>query len=103
MPKVSLDDAEIEQRFYKAAIGWTRYKPLLYYITDRKKYREIIDQAKENLRKSVKKMNTEFVTCDFSALIDELNKYDKNVEKHYQEYLQVNDLWDEFKIKIRER
>lgn len=95
-------DAEIEQRFLKATIGWIRYKPLFYYIKDRENYRKIIDEAKENLEKSVYKINTKFKTCDFSCLIDELEKYDNDVETHYQEYLKVNKLWDKFKNKVGE-
>lgn len=100
--KVSLVSTEIEQRFLKATIGWIRYKPLLYYIKDRQNYEKIIEEARDNLKKSVKKINTEFITCDFSCLIRELNKYDKDVEKHYQEYLRVNEIWDKFKNNIRE-
>lgn len=102
LSNVSLVDADIEQRFLKATIGWTRYKPLLYYINNREDYRTIIDQARDNLKKSVSKMNTVFLTCDFSCLIKELDEYDKNVQKHYQEYLKVNELWDKLKNKIRE-
>jgi hypothetical protein len=100
--KISLVDAEIEQRFLKATIGWTRYKPLLYYITDRENYDKIIEESRDKLKRSVQKINTEFVTCDFSCLIRELNKYDNDVEKHYEEYLRVIDLWDKFKKDIRE-
>lgn len=102
LSKVVLGDAEIEQRFLKATIGWTRYKPLLHYINDRENYEKIIDEAKDNLKKSVGKMSTAFTTCDFSCLIDELNQYDQNVEKHYQEYLKVNELWDKLKYKMKE-
>ncbi len=102
LSKTSLVDAEIEQRFLKATIGWTRYKPLLYYITDRENYEKIIEESRDKLKRSVQKINTEFVTCDFSCLIGELNKYDKAVEEHYEEYLRVIDLWDKFKKDIRE-
>ncbi len=100
--KDSLVSTEIEQRFLKATIGWVRYKPLLYYIKDRKNYDKIIEESRDKLKKSVKKINAEFISCDFSSLIRELNKYDKDVEKHYQEYLRVNEIWDKFKNNIRE-
>lgn len=102
LSKTSLANTEIEQRFLKATIGWTRYKPLLYYITDRANYEKIIEETRDKLKKSVKKINTEFLTCDFTCLLKELNKYDKDVEKHYEEYLKVNELWDKFKNGIRE-
>lgn len=99
--KKSFVDSDIEQRFLKATIGWTRYKPLLYYINDRKNYEKIIEETRDKLKKSVKKINTEFITCDFSCLIKELNKYDKDVQKHYHEYMKVNELWDKLKKDIR--
>ncbi len=101
--KISFVDNEVEQRFLRATIGWTRYKPLLYYIKDRKNYEKIIEEARDKLKKSVKKINTEFITCDFSCLIKELNKYDKDVQKHYEEYIKVNELWDKLKKDIRGR
>ena len=99
--KISFVDNEVEQRFLRATIGWTRYKPLLYYIKDRKNYENIIEETRDKLKKSVKKINTEFITCDFSCLIKELNKYDKDVQKHYHEYMKVNELWDKLKKDIR--
>lgn len=99
--KISFVDNEVEQRFLRATIGWTRYKPLLYYIKDRKNYENIIEETRDKLKKSVKKINTEFITCDFSCLIKELNKYDKDVQKHYEEYIKVNELWDKLKKDIR--
>lgn len=97
---ISLDDTGIEQRFLKTTIGWTKYKPLLYYITNKENYRKIIDDTRENFKNSVLKVNTAFETCDFSCLIDVLNTYDKNVEKHYQEYLKVTEIWDKLKHEV---
>lgn len=99
---INLEDNGMEQRFYKATVGWTKYKPLYYYITDRKNYRKIIDNSLEYLEKSVDIMSKQFVTCDFRNLIQELQLYDKCVEQHYQEYLTVNRVWDEVKFRIKE-
>lgn len=102
LPRISLDDNGIEQRFLKTTIGWTKYKPLLYYITDRENYRKIIKQTRENLEKSIPKMNTIFQTCDFSCLLRELDDYDKNVKKHYKEYIRTTEIWDKLKDKMKE-
>ena len=34
---------------------------------------------------------------DFSVLLDELKKYDKNVKKDYAEYLKTNEVWEKLK------
>ena len=46
-------------------------------------------------------MSKQFITCDFRNLIRELQIYDKAVERHYQEYLEVNKVWNEIKFKIK--
>ena len=99
--EISLNNTDVEQRFLKATIGWTRYKPLLCYITQKDQYNDIITQSKQKLEQSAKKMNKIFTTCDFSILTSELEKYDNEVYNHYQEYLRVNKLWDDLKKKIR--
>ena len=102
LTEAKLGNAEIEKRFLKTTIGWIRYKPLLNYIMDRENYENIIAKTRENLKKSISKINTAFSICDFSCLLDELEEYHKNVEKHYQEYLKVNEIWDKLKYKIKE-
>lgn len=103
LSRISLDDSGIEQRFAKTAIGWIRYKPLLYYITDNKNYKDIIKQTKTNLEKSVPKMNAVFENHDFTVLLKELDKYDKDVKKHYDEYIETNNIWDKLKNIIGEQ
>ena len=95
--KISLDDNGIEQRFYKAALGWIKYKPLYFYINERENYREIMDTAIKNLEKGVESVSKQFETCDFECFVPELQDYDKNVKKHYQEFLDTNKIWDKLK------
>lgn len=100
--RVALDDNGIEQRFLKTTIGWTKYKPLLYYITEQENYKNIIKETRKNLVESIPKINTAFETCDFECLITDLDDYDKNVKKHYNEFLRTTEIWDELKQKIKE-
>lgn len=100
LDKTSLEDNSIEQRFLKASIGWIKYKPLLLYITEKDKYKEMIEECKIKLARSIPKMNLGFKTCNFSCLLEELDKYDKNVEKHYREYLKTNKVWEDLKNMI---
>lgn len=98
--KVNLEDTSVEQRFYKACVGWMRYKPLYFYITERDNYRKIIDKAFEDLDKSVDKLSNQFETCDFRNLIPEFKVYDQTVKIHYEEYKLVNEVWDRLKFNI---
>lgn len=99
--KIVLEDNGIEQRFYKATLGWIKYKPLYFYINEKENYRKIIEDSIENLEKSVDKLSEQFETCDFRCLITELKDYDKNVKKHYKEYIRTTEIWDDLKIKIK--
>ena len=100
--KIQLEDNGIEQRFYKATVGWIKYKPLYFYINDRENYRRIIDSSIESLEKSVDKLSAQFETCDFRILVKELKEYDRNVKKHYAEYIKTTEVWDKLKFVIKE-
>lgn len=85
-------------RFYKACLGWIRYKPLLTYITKQDSYEDIIKDMRERLYDSVPKLCAYFKRPDFMNVIVELDKYNKNVKKHYNEFLETQEGW----IKIME-
>lgn len=98
--KVVSDDNGVKSRFLKTTSGWIKYKPLLYYINDRENYRQVMDESKEKLQRSAEKVSTAFNECDLSNLATLLEEYDKNVEKHYNEYIQTNEIWNKIKNKI---
>ncbi len=98
--KMKLEDS-VEERFLKASKGWAKYKPLLVYILNGKDYRKIINQAKKSLRRGTEAMNLVFETEDFNLLNNELENYDKNVRKHYNEYIKTNDVWNIIKSKVK--
>lgn len=101
MKNIELKDDNIRERFYKTTIGWTKYKPLLYYITKRQEYEEIMNKAKLNFQQSIPKVNKIFETEKYFNLLDELEKYSSNVEVHYQEYIKTMKLWDKIKKEIK--
>jgi len=86
------NDANIT-RFYKACIGWIRYKPLLLYITDREHYDEKIQLMRENLEVTLPKICEYFGRPGFADIAKELEKYHGNVKKHYSHYLQSQVIW----------
>lgn len=87
------DSDDIVKRFYAACIGWARYKPLLLYITDRKTYRDKIGDMTEKLSKTLPSICDYFGTNIFFDILKELEKYEKNVGKHYQEFLETKRVW----------
>ena len=84
--KIVPKDENVETRFYKASVGWLKYKPLLTYIKNKKGYREEIEKMKENLKLSIPVMNEIFETKSFDNLLDVINTYDENVQIHYKDF-----------------
>lgn len=90
---IRCDSEKIVTRFYNACIGWIRYKPLLLYITQREKYEEKIRMMREQLTATLPSICAYFRRQDFMRVLQELDYYDKNVDEHYQEYLETQRMW----------
>ena len=99
--KITTEDNGISLRFQKTTTGWTKYKPLLYFILNNDNYEDVIKNSKRKLQNSVKKMSTAFENCDLTDLPNVLEEYHNNVKKHYQEYLETNRIWDKVKNNIK--
>ena len=95
--RIKIEEENIESRFLKASKGWIKYKPLLMYIQDNENYKRNMKVAIEKLEKSVPKINELFESTNFTDLVKDLKKYDRNVEKHYKEYLKTNEIWKKMK------
>ena len=92
---IKADSEHIVKRFYNACIGWTRYKPLLMYITDRDGYESKISEMESNLDYTLPLICGYFDTSIFNNVKKELHKYDKNVKAHYSEFTEIKDIWSE--------
>jgi hypothetical protein len=90
---ISADSEHIIERFYNACIGWVRYKPLFIYITQRDCFPEIMEEMKNKLTVTLPKICEYFGKPEFMNIIKELNAYEKNVEKHYDQFVQAQQLW----------
>ena len=98
--KINVKEQNIKSRFLKATLGWIKYKPLLLYITDRETYKAKIEDMVKKLQEIVPKLNDIFNDNCFTILLEELEKYDKNVEQHYSDYIKTNEIWNKLKTKI---
>ena len=90
----------VEKRFYKACMGWIKYKPLLIYLLEKENYRKIMDDVYTNLNRSIPKINELYPTYNFNDLIQALKEYDTNVEKDYETFVNVNNIWNELQMKF---
>lgn len=94
--KISTNE-NIETRFLQASFGWIKYKPLYMYITDKEKYSQNINVIREKLEISVLQIDKLFHTANFKDIVVALNEADKNVKKHYNDYLETNNIWSKLK------
>ncbi len=90
---IEADDEKIISRFYKACIGWFRYKPLLLYITQNDSYNEKIDKIRKQLTEVLPKVCAYFNRPEFMNILSELEKYNKNVLKHYNDFTETKLIW----------
>lgn len=90
---IKADSEKIAKRFYRACIGWIRYKPLLLYITQPAEYYYKIREIKEALLLTVPKLCEYFDRKEFMNIINEFDKYSRNVKNHYENYLKIQDVW----------
>ena len=95
--QIKSTEEQIEHRFFQASRGWIKYKPLYEYVTDREHYQEKMDETIENLKKGIPEVNKLFDNTDFNALLTDIQEYDKNVKKHYNEYNKTNEIWNKLK------
>ena len=90
---ITADNAQIITRFYNACIGWIRYKPLLLYITEPERYEQRVAEIREQLVATLPKICAYFKQPDFANVLTEFDKYNKNVKKHYREFLETKAIW----------
>lgn len=91
---IKADCEEVIQRFYKACIGWIRYKPLWLYITDAKGYEKRIQEMREQLAVTLPKICEYFNRDDFMKIANELENYHRNVRKHYNDFIETQQAWE---------
>ncbi len=93
LKNIQSDSEQNITRFLRACIGWVRYKPLLLYITQRENYESKIDEMRERLTATLPKICAYFGREDFIHISAELEHYNKNVQKHYQQFLETQFIW----------
>ena len=51
----------------------------------------------EKLKIGIPEVNKLFENSEFEVLLKDLQEYDENVKKHYNEYVKTNEIWDKIK------
>jgi hypothetical protein len=90
---ISADSSRVIKRFYKACVGWVRYKPLFMYITDRQNYGEKIKSMRAKLAETLPDVCNYFDAREFMQISREFEKYAGHVQKHYDEFMHIKEIW----------
>ncbi|MEA4947201.1 MAG: hypothetical protein VB058_06525 [Oscillospiraceae bacterium] len=90
---ISAESAAVNARFLNACIGWVRYKPLLTYITHPEDYAPRMRSVETALAQTLPKMAEYFHNPRFLTIEAEFRKYDKNVQRHYHQFLLSQRTW----------
>lgn len=91
------DSQEIVDRFYRACIGWARYKPLYMMITHPDDYSEILKEASSALRETIPSVCAYFNSQDFNNILDEFEAYSSKIDTHFSEFQRVQAIWTNMK------
>lgn len=99
--KISLyDSAAVIDRFYRACIGWMRYKPLYTYLTQPDQYQDIMEQSRRNLQASLESVCAYFNNWNFNQILTELEAYTAQMQLHYDMLRRSQDLWQKMMEKL---
>jgi len=90
---ISRNDSVAVTRFFNACIGWVRYKPLLLFITNAEDYLKNIENMRATLTEVLPHICTYFDRKEFMQIIVELDKYSRNVKKHYTQFIETQSVW----------
>lgn len=90
---IKADTKQVVERFYKACVGWIRYKPLYVYITDRENYEEKMAEVRARLKETLPKVCRYFGRDDFMNVLEEFEQYHRNVRQHYRDFQDTKAAW----------
>lgn len=100
--RINVDEESIEYRFLQASLGWIKYKPLLMYINDKENYTQKAEKVRKNLEKSIPNIEKVFYNDSFDEVLTSFNNWDRDVKKHYNEFLKTNEVWNIIKNNLKQ-
>ena len=100
---IRADGEQVTSRFYRACIGWIRYKPLLIHITQPDRYEEKIQLMRRQLNQTLPRLCEFFQDPEFMNILTEFEKYNRNVKKHHREFLETQRIWSKMMMDLTNR
>lgn len=79
---IDASSEEVVTRFYRACVGWVRYKPLYTYLTQRAAFDEVMQNMQAQLTAVVPKICSYFNRREFADVLREFEAYRMKVHLH---------------------
>lgn len=93
LKSMKANSSVITRRFLRAAVGWTRYKPLLIFVTQNEKYEVLMEDMKNRLEFVLPKLCSYYGSNEFAVISDEFKFYREHVKEHYQDFEDTKKAW----------
>ncbi|MDD3260540.1 MAG: hypothetical protein PHU79_01310 [Oscillospiraceae bacterium] len=94
LKKITMYDSKAaNSRFYKACIGWARYKPLYTYLTQPKNFSDIMKSSLENLDQTLPYICAYFNNYGFENLRKDMQHYAEKVPEHNRQFQSMKKTW----------
>ena len=90
--KIKIEDEQISKRFIQASRGWIKYKPLLTYILNAEQFKEKMEDTYLKLKIGIPEVNKLFECDTANILLEDFEKYAKNVKKDFEDYNKTNEI-----------
>lgn len=91
---------EVSTRFYKACVGWVRYKPLYVYLTQPDAFESIMQTMQTQLEEVVPKICSYFNRREFADILTEFARYRADVRMHEQQFTACKCIWEKLKAAL---
>lgn len=102
LKRIEADSDLVVSRFYRACLGWVRYKPLFLYLTQRDRYEQNIREMQEQLSATLPKICAYFGDDSLMRISGELESYHRNVKKHFSQFQETQNIWNRLKEHLAE-
>ncbi|NLN45767.1 MAG: hypothetical protein GX153_04255 [Clostridiaceae bacterium] len=93
LKQIRADHPDVANRFFKACIGWIRYKPLLLKITRPAEFDALTASIREKLTTSLPALCDYFREPRFMEVLSEFEKYTRRSDLHLAEFAKTRVAW----------
>ncbi len=97
---IQAGEHEVVTRFYKACVGWVRYKPLYTYLTQPGSFEAIMENMQIQLESVIPKICSYFNRREFAEILKEFEQYRSKVKIHEGEFTKCKHIWEKVKASL---